>query len=811
LAEHSGVSLRSISDFERGVPHAPRRDTVGLLADALGLKPDDRAAFIAAARRLRAGEPNAPERPLAPPAYSDDMAPPASGRALPLPPTPLLGRDAALADVASRLTSAEARLLTLTGPAGVGKTRLALEVAVRLAGCFSGGSRFVPLASVQDPGLVLPTIAGALELVEESHHSRSLVEALAAHLSERELLLVLDNCEHVLGAAADVARLVAACPRLRVLATSRAPLRVRGEAEWPLAPLALPSLRGPRDAVERSPAVALFVARARAVRPDFALDDANAAAVAEVCARLDGLPLAIELAAPLVRLFPPAALAARLVHPLPALADGARDLPDRQQSLRAAIAGSHDLLRPEQRRLFRRLAAFAGGFTVEAAEAVVGEGEVLRDLLALAEHSLIRGDETGPEPRFGMLETIRAYAAEQLAASGEEATVRGRHAAYFLAVAERARPELHGPDQRTWLEQLDRDDDNLRAALGWALGADDREVALRLAAAVAPFWWKRGNVVEGLRWLDQVLAREGGPDALRARVLNEAGTIARHRRELPRAAAWHEEALKLARRIGSAREVVMALTGLGSVALVRAEIATAEGYYRAALEPARREGLAWEVAAALYNLGNSIGYRDPSEAAGYAEEALAAFREIGERQGAARASLNLAHLALIRGEVAAARARAEDVLAVERELSDRVGMFETLSLLALIAEAEGDDEGALAYGHECLALGSESYFAPPITAVLSVAAGCARRRGQVAAAARLLGAADAWQERFGGPSYPYEEVLRDRERAAIREALGADAFEAEWFAGRTLTPEVALAACAPLEKREKSADPRSAD
>jgi predicted ATPase/DNA-binding XRE family transcriptional regulator len=477
LAERAGYSVSYISQLERG-QRQPLLATAALLATALELASEEQAALEAAARRAHEVPGLAPALQLSPPAraYAD----------LASPPTPLIGREYEEAALVHLLRQEDVRLVTLTGPPGVGKTRLGCQVAATMCETFADGVVFVALAAVRDPSLVLSALAQSVEVPEVG--SRPAAELVRTALRKRQMLLLLDNFEQVLDAAPAIAELLATCPRVKVVVTSRAVLRVRAEREFPVPPLAVPDLAHlpPLADLGQYPAVALFVQRVQAVKPTFALTMGNAPAVATICARLDGLPLAIELAAARGKVFTPQALLARLDRRMGLLTEGARDLPERQRTLRQAIAWSYDLLEARDQRLFRRLAVFLGGWTLEAAEAVcdaggdsedsVLEDSVLEGLTSLVDKSLVVADEgaqggpnaasTQGEPRFTMLETLREYGLERLAASGEEEALRRRHLDYYLRLAETAEPALKGPGQATWLARLEREHDNLRAALG---------------------------------------------------------------------------------------------------------------------------------------------------------------------------------------------------------------------------------------------------------------------------------------------------------------------------------------------------------
>ncbi|HEV2124968.1 MAG TPA: helix-turn-helix domain-containing protein [Chloroflexota bacterium] len=490
LAERAGLSAKAIGALERGERRHPYPHTIRVLADALGLSEDERMTFAVAGTRR--------ETPIPSPAQR------MSAGHLPVPPTPLVGRERELAELRA-MVQGGARLVTLTGAGGVGKTRLALEVARELAGHFADSTALVSLAPLSDAAFVLPTVAHALGLSEAA--SQPAREVLRNQLHDRQLLLVLDNLEHVLEAAPEIAALIEMCPRLAMLATSRAPLRLRGEREYPLGPLPVPSLSHvPEvDDLADNPAVALFVERARHVYPDFELTRSNAAAVAAVCRRLDGLPLALELAAARTRVLDPTTMLARLDRVLPVLTGGPRDLPERQRTMEAAIRWSHGLLEPAEQALFRRLSVFAGGWDLQAAAAVgVGEhisDEVLDLLASLVERSLVMVDR-GERVRYRMLEPVRQYAMERLGEAGAVEETRRRHAEYYLEFAEQVEPELRLRARGTE-SLLEAERDNLQEAVTWALSRGQPELTVRLAYALWAFYWERGQYTEVLRWMEE--------------------------------------------------------------------------------------------------------------------------------------------------------------------------------------------------------------------------------------------------------------------------------------------------------------------
>ena len=681
----------------------------------------------------------------------------AAPRGLPARLEPLIGRASEVAAARALLLEEAVPLLTLTGPGGDGKTRLALRLAADLAPEFADGVAFVDLAPLRDPELVVPAIAQVLGIQVGAR--RGALPDLVDALRERRLLLVLDNVEQVAAAAPDVAALVAGCPRLSVLATGRAALRASVEREFPVPPLAVPARpAGGRAvsaaAVAEAPAVALFVERARAASPGFALTDAEAEAVAAICRRLDGLPLAIELAAARVKVLSPAALLARLTNRLQVLAAGARDRPERLRTMRATVAWSHDLLAEPERALFRRLAVFAGGCTLEAAEAVVAAAgdpgiDVLDGVASLIDHSLLRRtEETQGQPRFAMLETVREYGLERLGESGEEEATRDAHAAVVLALAERAEPELLGRDQGAWLDRLEAEHDNVRAALAWTLDRGDGEFALRLAGALGRFWRVRGYLAEGAAWLERALAAGAeAPAARRAKALTAAGLLARVRGDFDHSARLLEESTGLARASGDDHLLADALIELAVV---------------------KHEADNIDLAEALWT------------------EALDLHRRVGDPLGVDRCQVNLGEVARGRGDFAQAAARYEASLPVVRELGDRVGLGISLMNLGAATRGLGEIERAAAAYHEALEIQRELGNLEHMAYNLYGFAGLALDRGRDEQAARLLGAAAALAEATGAVVERVDRDQVDRDVAEVRTRLGEPAFAAAWAAGRAL-------------------------
>ena len=760
LARRSGLTPQAIGLLERGERRRPQKYTVGKLAEALGLTGQDLAEFEAAARRssIRRATPGPSRRGL--PAYV----------------TPLVGRDHETASVVRLLLSEDVRLLTLTGPGGVGKTRLALEVAGRSRVAFADGVVFAPLAPLRDLDLLPSFLSETLSVREVA--GQTLQDTLEQHLHDKQMLLLLDNFEHLLSAAPLVADLVRACPELKVLVTSRAPLRLGGEHQFPVTPLPLPDTapQSPADILEQSPAVELFRQRAQAVLPAFELTATNGITVARICRRLDGLPLAIELAAARVKLFSPQALLGRLDRGLQLLAGGTRDLPERQQTLRDAIRWSYDLLDAGEQALFRRLAVFAGGCTLEAVEDVCGSeadeqvgSSVLETLASLVDNSLLvsRSEpstcQEEDDSRFTMLETIREYALERLASSGELQEVQRKHAQYYLALAEAAQPETSGrlDGVAAWwskLAGLGREHDNLRAALRWSVENQEAETGARLALALWRFWIEHSYLSDGRQWIETVLALDEAegrtkeaphplPARTKAYLLQVTGILAEAQGDYGNAVELYEESMAVYRDLGHKKGVSASLRQLGFVAFEQGD---------------------YERAVRLH------------------EQSLALAREFGTTFGIAWSMRALADALRAQGDLKRATMLLEESLALSRGLENAWGFVRTLASLGSVACEAGEYERALRLYEESLELGWRVGLKHTILPCLEGLAQVAVAQGRMERTAQLCGAADALREDTGWPLPPSKHAEHHRTVAAARGALGADTFAAEWEKGHAL-------------------------
>jgi predicted ATPase/serine/threonine protein kinase/DNA-binding CsgD family transcriptional regulator len=770
---------------------------------------------------------------------------------LPMQYTPFIGREQELAAVQQLLLREDVRLVTLTGPGGTGKTRLGLQVAAELSDSFAGGVFFVNLAPINDPVLVVPTIAETIGIREGA--GQSLLERLKEDLRPKQMLLLLDNFEQVVGAAAQVLDLLTACPRLKVLVTSREVLHVQAEHEFLVPPLPLPDPKRLPDiaTLSHNAAVALFIQRAQMVKPDFLLTNANARAIVEICARLDGLPLAIELAAARMKLLPPQALLARLGQSLQVLTGAARDVPARQQTLRNTIAWSYNLLDAQEQQLFRRLSIFTGGCTIEAAEAVctaLGDeaGQVLDGMASLIDKSLLQQiEQEGEEPRFAMLETIREYGLEALAASGEMEFTRQAHAEYYLRLAEEAEPEFRGSQQGRWLERLEREYDNLRAALRWSLEpgevGDNIEMALRLAGALWWFWETRGHWSDGRDFLERALVGSKGVAVpVQVKALGAAAHLAFIQSDNHRAEALYEECLAKCREVGDTAGMALSLCRLGAIAGRRGNLVGASSLTEESLALFREVGDRAGIAYALNNLAASIGDQgeyaraillleeslalfrevgdkeaiawvlihlaymlflsqgDPAKVYALLEEGLALCRELGSQEDTAWALGHLGEVVLQQGDAVKARSLLEESLALSREIGYWYGTAKLLSLLGRVEALERDYAAARTLYEESLAIARVMGDRLNTPFYLEGLADVVATQGNPVWAARLWGTAEALREAIGTPIPPVYRADYERSVAATRARLGEKAFAAAWAEDRTMTPEQALAAQGPI-------------
>ena len=615
---------------------------------------------------------------------------------LPLQPTPFVGREREVETVGKLLDRPDVRLLTLTGAGGTGKTRLALQAAADRIEEYEDGVYFMDLASLTDPSLVPSAVAHELGVAEAP--GQPIEDTLKAFLADKGMLLLLDNFEQVLGAAALVPRLLAASPQLKVMVTSRAALRVRGEQEYPVPTLSVPDIRNLRSlgALSEYDSVRLFVERARSVKPDFEVTSQNGPAIAEICYRLDGLPLAIELAAARVRMFPPQSLLSRLASRLKVLTGGARDLPARQQTLRGAIDWSYDLLSEEDQALFARISVFMGGRSFEAIEAVCNPGEdldVLSSIESLLEKSLLRQQEgVGGEPQFAMLESIHEYARERLEESGEGGKYRKRHAGYFLALAEEAEPGIRGPGAGEWLERLEAVHGNLRAALSWTLEGGQPETALRMAGALYLFWNTRGYLSEGRQWLeDAVVASPDAPATLTSKALLGIGFLAMAQGDYPRARVALAGALRLAREAGDDTLTMRALGIMSNLDLFEGKYDAAREAAEELRDMARAGGDGVRLATALNILGEVARLRgEYGRAEDLYGESLALARQVGNPDGIVVGLINIGIVALHREKLAEAKASLGEGLRLARSLQDQPNTIIALAELAAVAAVDGD-------------------------------------------------------------------------------------------------------------------------
>jgi len=783
LAELAGLSTRTIQHLEAGLGQ-PFPESTRRLADALGLTAEVRAEFVAAARPARWSGRASPD---ARQAASTHPNPPNN---LPIELTTFIGREREL--VALRGLLSETRLLTLTGTGGVGKTRLAQTLASEAAQHYAGGVYFVELAGLADPDLVIHSMATAIGITERPRDA--LRATLVDALRQRQVLLVLDNCEHLVSVCADVVHLLLrTSTELRVLTTSREPLGVAGETIWTVPPLSLPNCSVPFQEMADSDAVRLFNERARVARPDLVLTEQDSIAVAEICRALDGIPLAVELAAAWVRMLSPQEVVGRLRQGLSLLSSESRTIPERHRTLRAAVDWSYTLLGDRERQLFQRLSVFAGGWTLEAAESVcadntIPEEDVLALLTSLTDKSLVIVQLT--QGRFRLLEPLRQYAVERLSGASADAVrgrdqheivgervmattalegTRSRHAIYFLGLAEKAEQWLEGPAQADWLDRLERDHDNLRAALRWFVTSGDVDKGLSLAAALWRFWWLRGHVGEGRARLSElvVMGEQTASHEMLSKALNAAGTLARHQGDYAAAEGYIARALELRRQLGDKRAIASCLHNAGAVAVHRGHWGSARTQLM---------------------------------------EALLIGRAVEDRAGVADALGQLGLVALLRGDYDAARPLVEEALAIWQRADDAHATAWALTTLGCIEAHTNVDDAATARSwlEKGLLLGRTlavpwlvAYAVEGFARLASVHANWPR-------AVRLASAAERLREDIGHPLSPAAATEQNRRLNTARMALGEVAWDAARDAGRTLATEQAIEAALSQDESGRS-------
>ncbi|MGI8828045.1 MAG: ATP-binding protein [Chloroflexota bacterium] len=825
LAEHAGLSARVVSDLERGVKHMPRRITVRLLMEALEVPPEERPALERAARRPGHSSDGRAQHKLSPGAISDA--------------TPFVGRTREVEVVSELVQRSDVRLLTLKGTGGVGKTRLALFVAEQVRIAFPDGVHVVHLAPVRSVAGVPIAIAGLLGVGEAG--PLSLMERVHEALRSQETLLVLDNFEHLVAAHAVVADLLDHCPGLTILITSRASLRVARENVFDVPPLASPDpeLLPALEAIAEYDAVALFCLKAKAVQAGFTMTRDNAPAIAEICYHLDGLPLALELAASRIPILPPRALLARLSSRLTLLTRGTRDLEERHQALRPTLEWSRDLLSPPYQMLFARLAIFAGGWSLDAAEAVCDasgdiEGGVLDGMAVLVEQSLVRLDERDDaEPRFRMLETVREYAHEQLAARNEVEQLANAHARYYALLVEDVEPQLTGPGQTAGMERLEHEHSNVRAGLLWSSQDGDVEVGFRIASALWRFWLVRSYPAEGRRWFDSLFAAEaarGHPVSLelRAKALSRAcillieqgdydvateaaeqalaafeqlgnvrgvavtyshlANVAKYQSNLERSRVLHERALTYFQEADDRVSAGATLNNLGTLAQERGDYRQALTLHEESLKIKRELGDKRGTAVSLVNMGEAARWQGDSErAADLYRESILLHRELGDDKGVGIALANLASVECSDDRFSDAHAYADESLELFRALNDPWGIALAMRARASVKGAEGDLKRAVADYRESLRLCRDGGNRLDGIECLEGLAAVAHAAGQPERAVRLHGSASTFRETIDTPQPPAKVVAHSREIAGLRDQLDTERFHSLFDEGRHMS------------------------
>ncbi len=722
---------------------------------------------------------------------------------LPNPATAFIGREREVKVVQDLLLSKDVRLVTLTGPGGIGKSRLALKVANEVSESFDGGTCFVPLAAVSDASLIPSILAQALGIRETGRpvSIQSLKEYL--HDLRSNLLLFFDNFEHMLSAAPVIAELITATQKLRVLVTSRAPLHIYGEQEFPVPALALPDLQQgtSREILSQNPAIALFMARAVAIKPNFALTDENARGVATICTRLDGLPLAIELAAARIKLLSPSAMQSRLESSLQLLTGGAKDLPMRQQTLRATMDWSYDLLSPAEQTLFRRLSVFVGGCTLEGVEAVCNtkqdlEVDVLDGMGSLVNNSLVQQiEQSAGEPRFALLDTVREYGLERLAASGEESAIKRAHAAYCLVLAEECAAQAADPAGAEWVNLLEVEHNNCRAALDWLTRSGNAEWGLRLGAALFQFWETREHLTEGRDRLEKLLKLPRTAEAYssRARALFAAGVLASEQRDHRAAHALMEESLQISRELNDTRGVGIALNALAANSRDEGEIATARSLFEESLAVWRGLSDRAMVARALSNVASVVkSQRDYTLARSLHEESREIFEELGDSTCIAWSLNYQGDVAQEQGEISVACELYEQSLKIFRKLGDKWGVAGCLMDLGNLARDAGDEKKSRLHYAESMKLFQELGQKRGMARLLDCLACSAALQSQAERALRLAGSAAAMRRVLGVPLSMAEQTRLEKTLDPARQSISPAKAAAAWMDGWTMATDKAI-------------------
>ena len=779
LAERSRLSARAISDLERGVKALPHRHTVELLAAALDLSVDDLERAVARRRGPRSTR---------------------GTTTLPIPPTSFVGRDAEIRDVTTRLRQPGTRLLTVTGPPGIGKTRLVLAAAESIAGEFADGAAFVPLAPIRDPAFVCSALAQAVGV--QLSDSELVEKQLVDHLRAKHVLLVVDNFEHVLDAASVLAQILTSCPRIKLLISSRAALKIQGEHRIDLGPLDIPTPGDTPSLGDRSPfsALQLYTERARAANPSFHITPNNFASIVAICRRLNGLPLAIELASARANILSPPELLQRLDSQLQVLTGGPRDLPERHQTMRRAIAWSYELLNERERRLFRRLAYCAGGFSVGTAEAIAGVGDdathsVLDDLSSLVDKSLVMAmpGDFG-EVRFTMLEVVREFGLEQLVESGEFESTAELHCDYFVILLEHSYLEQVGKQQSHWFRRLEERQGNIRLAGRRIVEKGDGSRAVRFGLALWRFW-ERGHIQEGRDWLNAFLRIPAltSPNPNRAPLLFAAGRLAYRQADYGSAAAHLEESLSIARNGNDEDFTCAALTQLGHVAYALGNLSVAEQHYSESLAMRRKEGDVRTIAVTLHGLARV--QRARGDYAGARElliERLILSRAAQDAVQITMAMAGLGLIALLEGDLAEADRCYRDSLTRSLEVGDQPAVAIALLGLAFVSIARSEPRQARPLLEDSLLISREIGARHLTTLCLEGLAAMLACAGRSRQSWRLFAAVAAYRERVAIPGDPGENTLirSFRERAA--QSLDDEERDRIWASGSTMTVQNAL-------------------